>query len=124
MFVGSDSAICEAQAIHWASAGMNGGQRLSPWGLNFWWLFHVLSQCHPVSCHLQFLQGTHLQINPKDFPNAQKEIAVPTLVMELKEALEALKPKPKEQAGPAGMMVCLLGRNYHQWGFPKIGLPT
>lgn len=44
-----------------------------------------------------FIFCTHLQINPKDFPNAQKEIAVPTLVMELKDALEALKPKPKEQ---------------------------
>ena len=51
-----------------------------------------------------FLQGTHLQINPKDFPNAQKEIAVPTLVMELKDALEALKPKPKEQAGLAWIL--------------------
>lgn len=39
-----------------------------------------------------------LTINPGGFPKAEKEIAVPTLVMELKEALEALKPKPKEQA--------------------------
>jgi hypothetical protein len=76
---------------------MNGGcQRPSPCSGSF---IHF----HPISSS-GFLQGTHLQINPKDFPNAQKEIAVPTLVMELKDALEALKPKPKEQAGLAWLL--------------------
>ena len=44
-----------------------------------------------------YLFCTMLTINPGGFPKAEKEIAVPPLVMELKEALEALKPKPKEQ---------------------------
>ena len=50
--------------------------------------------------------GTMLTINPGGFPKAEKEIAVPTLVMELKEALEALKPKPKEQALEDEMWMC------------------
>ena len=52
------------------------------------------------------LSGTMLTINPGGFPKAEKEIAVPTLVMELKEALEALKPKPKEQALEDEMWMC------------------
>lgn len=38
-----------------------------------------------------------LAIAPKGFPKASQEIAVPSLVMELREQVEALKPKPKEQ---------------------------
>eukprot|EP00913_Durusdinium_trenchii_P025428 g23872.t1 len=40
---------------------------------------------------------TMLTIAGKDFPKSPQEIAVPTLVMELKDSVEALKPKPKEQ---------------------------
>ena len=45
---------------------------------------------------------TMLTIAGKDFPKSPQEIAVPTLVMELKDSVEALKPKPKEQAGSDG----------------------
>ena len=60
-----------------------------------------------------FLGGTYLALDPKGKEKAQKEIAVPTLFMELKENLEALKPKPKEQDGPWKLsFVCLWSRHW------------